>query len=256
MAQKIVKVPKSLTSETIPVFLLNALGCDARVVPCNILFDFELFEWIDPVGVVVFSNLLEYLRHQNFDFNFTNHFAWSWDRNEGIIYLKDSLFFDRYDPTGPHKSAGVRASTIPLNFIDNNRSHGFLLNRLMPWISSIVRLSTDSIDSVRVSLDEIFHNVADHSGVKTGCCFAQHFPKLKEIHLAISDFGRGIPASVRTIRQNISDSEAVKLACEEGFTTKSNVQNRGAGLSTLIKYITLSNSGKVWITRVRHHLPF
>lgn len=119
---------------------------------------------------------------------------------------------------------------------------------MMPWIGRSVGMTTESLASIRVSLEEVLHNVRDHSGVDIGCTFAQHFPKKNRIQIAISDFGKGIPTVIRNKIPETSDSAALRLACQEGFTTQSNVQNRGAGLPTLIKYVTQNNGGNILIT--------
>jgi hypothetical protein len=108
-------------------------------------------------------------------------------------------------------------------------------------------LSTKAGEVQRTSLEEIFHNVNDHSGEGIGCTFAQHFPNKKRIQIAVSDFGKGIPKTVRTKLPLLTDSEAIKKACEEGFTTQSNVKNRGAGLPNLMRYVTQRNNGTVLI---------
>lgn len=119
----------------------------------------------------------------------------------------------------------------------------------MPWIGQEVNLSDDSLSALRTSIEEIFHNIRDHSGVGIGCVFAQHYPRKKEIQIAISDFGQGIPTLVRTkLPEILSDTDALRKACEEGFTTQSNVRNRGAGLANLMRYITLRNNGTVLIS--------
>lgn len=124
----------------------------------------------------------------------------------------------------------------------------------MPWVGDAVGMSVESLAGVRVSLEEVMHNVRDHSGVEIGCTFAQHFPNKNRIQIAISDFGAGIPNVVRRKMPMTSDSAALRLACQEGFTTKSNVQNRGAGLPTLIKYVTQNNGGNVIIAAGSGHL--
>lgn len=125
---------------------------------------------------------------------------------------------------------------------------------MMPWIGRSVGMTTESLASIRVSLEEVLHNVRDHSGVDIGCTFAQHFPKKNRIQIAISDFGKGIPTVIRNKIPETSDSAALRLACQEGFTTQSNVQNRGAGLPTLIKYVTQNNGGNILITAGHGHL--
>ena len=114
----------------------------------------------------------------------------------------------------------------------------FLYFKLMPWIAREVGLKEESLSAIRTSIEEVFHNIRDHSGVGVGCFFAQHYPRKNEIELAISDFGLGFPAQVRTLIPSISDTDALKKASEEGFTTKSNVRNRGAGLTNIMNYIT------------------
>ncbi|MBK9498716.1 MAG: hypothetical protein IPO06_04890 [Leptospiraceae bacterium] len=45
----------------------------------------------------------------------------------------------------------------------------------------------------------------------------------------------------------MKDSEAIKLAAQEGFSTKTNPQNRGAGLDILIKNTISHQSDKISI---------
>ncbi|MNL53453.1 hypothetical protein D3C87_1767000 [compost metagenome] len=59
---------------------------------------------------------------------------------------------------------------------------------------------------------------------------------------------------MRKVLPDTSDPAALRIACQEGFTTQSNVQNRGAGLPTLIKYVTQSNGGNVLIAAGVGHL--
>lgn len=165
----------------------------------------------------------------------------------GTRFLDDSLFFERYLKKKLFEASSVRSTTVPLKLLHSEENENFLLYTLMPWIGNVVGMSPDSLAGVRVSLEEVLHNVQDHSGVKVGCIFAQHFPNKSEIQIAISDFGAGIPAVVRRVSPELSDTEALRRACEEGFTTQSNVRNRGAGLPTLIRYVTMNNGGNVLI---------
>ena len=96
-------------------------------------------------------------------------------------------------------------------------------------------------------IEEIFANISDHSAVNIGCAFAQCFPNKNEIHVAISDFGLGIPEVVRRKVADLDDAQAIARACVEGFTTSDNVRNRGAGLPNLLRYVTLRNQGTVLI---------
>jgi len=76
--------------------------------------------------------------------------------------------------------------------------------------------------------------------------FIQHFPQEKLVTISMSDFGLGIPSRVREKVENISDSEAIIRAVEEGFTTKSRPTNKGIGLDYLLKAVVLNNGGQVY----------
>jgi anti-sigma regulatory factor (Ser/Thr protein kinase) len=131
-----------------------------------------------------------------------------------------------------------RVGTVPLQLIAHDQAFSYLSFRLVPWVADILKLPKQSLESLRACLEEIFHNVNDHSGVPIGCAFAQHYERTSEIQIAVSDFGVGIPSRVRTVLPTLNDQQALRQASMEGFTTKSNVQNRGAGLTNLIRFVT------------------
>jgi len=203
---------------------------DARC--SSIVFDFDHLQFIEPVGVVILSNIIESLKKSKVKYSLQNHNA----RTIANKYLDDAGFFRTYAGKAVFPDCHKRTTTIPLRLVANQDATHFLYAELMPWISQEVGLSDDSLAAVRTSIEEVFHNIRDHSGVGVGCVFAQHFPNKNQIQLAISDFGRGIPTSIRTVKADATDQEALRLACQEGFTTKSNVRNRGAGLPNLMRY--------------------
>lgn len=205
-------------------------------------FDFADLGFIEPVGVVVLSNLIEYLNRMGA----TCTFSWL-TLSKPVVYLDDSGFFLRYLGKPIRDHATVRVGTLPLTLVANPESIGFLYMKMIPWLAQRMDTSELSLSVVRVCIEEIFHNISDHSGVNVGCVHAQYFPKGKDIQIAISDFGTGIPYNVRKVQPLIDDTQALALACKEGFTTQSNVRNRGAGLATLIKYVTGKNRGNIWI---------
>jgi anti-sigma regulatory factor (Ser/Thr protein kinase)/anti-anti-sigma regulatory factor len=234
-------IPRTLNADTMFTFVDGAIDEQRDARSSKVALDFGSLEFIEPVGVVILSNLIEYLRKCGVKVVFKNHTA----RTVAIKFLDDSQFFVEYERRAIFQDCAVRPSTIPLNRIHNDRSQEFLLHKLMPWIAKSVGLTAQSLVSTKVALEEILHNVRDHSGVQIGCTFAQYFPNKNRIQIAISDFGCGIPEMVRTKLPDVSDTHALRLACQEGFTTKTNVQNRGAGLPTLMRYVTQRNGGNV-----------
>lgn len=239
-----IQLPMNFNVVTMYPFIDKVIDeqCDAKC--SKLTFDFSAVRFIEPVGIVVLSNFIEYLKKAKVKVFFKGHKV----RTPANIYLDDSGFFNYYLKGFVFETHSARKTTIPLQLVANQEATSFLYTKLMPWIGCEVGLSEDSLSAIRTSIEEIFHNIRDHSGVGVGCVFAQHFPKINIIELAISDFGLGIPELVRTKIPNISDTEALRMAKEEGFTTKSNVRNRGAGLTNITRYITQRNNGTILIS--------
>lgn len=210
----------------------------------QVVIDFSRLKFIEPIGVVILSNLIEYLGRAGIP---TSLAGVNFQSTPAVAYLDDSDFFKRYIGRPLREWAKARDTCLPLTMVSNAQAVGYLHSTLIPWLAASLNTTEESLATVRVCLDEVFSNINFHSGVDYGCLHIQHFPNSKEIQIAISDFGVGIPTNVRKIRPGLIDSAALSMACEEGFTTQSNVKNRGAGLATLIRYLTLKDRGKVWL---------
>jgi anti-sigma regulatory factor (Ser/Thr protein kinase) len=220
-----------------------ALNEDGESLWASVRFDFSRLVFIDPTGVVVLSNLVDYLRRKGTKVRFKV----SKPYNQGTVYLDDFGFFRHHAGKALREEAALRNTTVPLARIRHEQIFGYLSNSLIPWIAARVGLVPESISAVSTCFEEIFHNIEDHSEVQIGHAFAQFFPRSDVINVVISDFGVGIPHVVRRIRKGLSDPDAIAEACKEGFSTKTNVRNRGAGLPTLIRYVTNRNQGTVII---------
>lgn len=238
-----IELPAAFNAWTMYDFVGELLN-EQRDAKCSkVYFDFNRVTFIEPVGVVVLSNLIEYLKKLGVAVWFKGHKT----RTRCTEFLDDSGFFEQYLKSRIFSGSGLRSTTIPLKLLSQTEFTGYLYMKLMPWIGNEVGLSEESLSALRTSLEEIFHNVDDHSGVGVGCTFAQHYPNKRQIQIAVSDFGAGIPNVVRTKLPKLTDPEALKKACEEGFSTQSNVRNRGAGLPNLMRYVTQRNDGNVLI---------
>lgn len=246
----VVLLPYRLTHLTMHPFIGGALDENGDPRYSQIKFDFARLSFIDPTGVVVASNLIDYLRQRGVKVKF--HIVKPYSTT--TEYLDDFGFFRHYRGEALRPSAALRNTTVPLERVKSAAIFAYLNSHLMPWIAARVGLEQNSVDAVKTCFEEIFYNIDDHAGVKIGSAFAQFFPSKEHIHVAISDFGVGIPNVVRRVLPRISDEDALRKACEEGFTTKTNVRNRGAGLPTLMKYVTLRNHGTVLLVSGRAEL--
>jgi anti-sigma regulatory factor (Ser/Thr protein kinase)/anti-anti-sigma regulatory factor len=240
-----VKLPTAFNATSLYRFIDKAIDEQCGAKCSKIYFDFSTLSFIEPVGVVVLSNLIEYFKKIGVKVAFKGHTV----ATKANTFLDDAGFFSYYLKHYIFESSSQRSTTKALKLVSSGDATSYLYFTLMPWIGQEVELSEESLSALRTSIEEIFHNIRDHSGVGIGCVFAQHYPQKKEIQIAISDFGEGIPTLVRTKLPNItSDTDALRQACQEGFSTQSNVRNRGAGLSNLMRYITLRNNGTVLIS--------
>jgi anti-sigma regulatory factor (Ser/Thr protein kinase) len=240
----VIQLPKTFNGNSMYQFMKKALNEQGDAQCKEITFDFIDLEFIEPTGVVVLSNLIEYF----LKIGVTTRFDGQQYLTKGVVYLDDSGFFRHYLKVFLRPHAALRMTTLPLKLVANPMAIMYLYEDMMPWLAQRLQTTAIALSTVRVCMEEIFNNISDHSGVNVGCVYAQHFPRQKEIHIAISDFGLGIPANVQKVRPEASPAEALSLAVQEGFTTKSNVRNRGAGLAILMRYVTLRNKGAVFIT--------
>lgn len=246
----VVQLPKQFNADSMYPFIQRAVDEQGDAQCKEITFDFSTLLFIEPVAVVVLSNLIEYFLKIGVKTRFSGHQQLS----KAVVYLDDSGFFKHYLKKPLREHAKLRDSTLPLRLVANPSAIGYLYEEMIPWIAMQLHTTPVALATVRVCLQEVFHNISDHSGVNVGCVFAQHFPAADELQVAISDFGLGIPANVRKVKPEATDSQALSLALQEGFTTKSNVQNRGAGLPILMRYVTQKNKGAVLITSGKAYL--
>lgn len=236
-------LPHTFNRETMYPFIAAAIDCDKFEPKCSkLILDFTQLSFIEPVGVVVLSNTIEWLKKHEVKISFVNHTK----RTRAILFLDDSQFFQRYLHKKIAPASDVRNTTVPLGLVKHARSY-FYIEDLMEWLAKRLLMSKSSLTGIKVCLHEIFNNIRDHASEDTGCIFVQHYPQKDEIRIAISDFGVGIPTNVRIIIPAIDDSNAILKATEEGFTSKPGGKNRGAGLEILINSIVGNNKGVVHI---------
>ncbi|MBV9568807.1 MAG: sensor histidine kinase [Hyphomicrobiales bacterium] len=221
-------------------------------VPEEIAFNFAELQFIKPSGIVFLSNFIHWLSKQGCKVRFEGLTADS----SALRYLDDSLFFEQHSGKKLNQAAKPRSTTRPLVQIANRESYAWLDLNLVPWLSSQTGIPESSFLRLRTCLSEIFNNIQHHTKYDIGSVFAQHFPTEGEIVIAISDFGCGIPTSVRTKLPELSDSDAILQAVREGFTTRSIPTNKGAGLDYLLRCVVDAHGGSVTIYSHRAMVRF
>lgn len=92
------------------------------------------------------------------------------------------------------------------------------------------------LSAVSISLVEAFYNVFDHAEAD-GNAFSIIFynEKTQILSYAVSDFGIGIPTSVRRMLPDIDkDTDAINWAIKDTSTVRSTARNKGYGMSNIL----------------------
>lgn len=220
--------------------------------PAEVVVDFSGLRFVEPVGVAFATNLIHWLRNGGIQCKLRAGAVLS----QPLRYLDDSGFFAilRGEPLRPF--AHVRPTTTGMKLIAQERSHAWIEQELSPWLMRQVTLPPPSFYPLNTCFVELFNNVADHSSKTVGCIFGQHYPNRREVVVAFSDFGVGLASRVREVESQLTESDAIIRACDEGFSTRGNPKNRGAGLRYLLDVVVLACNGNVTISSLGGSVKF
>lgn len=238
---KNVLLPANLQMNAISRFASDIVGADGNPLAEDFVLDFSRLNFIDGSGYTVLSNAIEWLLSRGASVSFRN---FSTLKRPAIQYLDDCGFFARYVKYSLRAHARVRPTTLPCVFIKHQSGFSWVEHRLSPWLEATLDASHGQIGGVRTCVKEVLNNIADHSNVNTGFVHAQHYPNAHIVKITMSDFGDGIPNTIRSTYGAMEDIDAIVLATQDGVTAKSRPNNMGAGLSYLVDTI-LANQGVV-----------
>jgi len=246
----IVTLPHRLNVETMYDVIGRAIDEHQKARGQDITFDFSGLSFVDPDGMTVLSNLLEWLKKREVRIALANCDI----GQPAIQYMDDCGFFGLYGNGALRTSAATRETTIPFRRLLVEESHEWLDLHVFPWLAEKLQVTTASLAEFKTCVREIFNNIEDHSTERIGCAHIQWFQNEHKIKISISDFGVGIPTEIRRTYQVSDDAEAIALAIREGISSKRNGRNRGAGLSYLIDNVVRRNGGSVSIHSNRGQL--
>lgn len=241
MSKAIIELPRLFNLSSLYEFVSSVTGPDNEPRHEIVSFDFSGLRFIEGDGLTVFCNTIEWLRKRGVRCLFRHYQVPS----DAVRYLDDCGFFRTYLGAPLDPSASVRDTTLPFKKVRHADSHSWLEHEVSPWLAHKIGTVPEALYDVRTCIKEIFNNIVDHSTEEIGCIHIQWYPNRSQIHIAISDFGRGIPAAIAQGYSPADDGDAILLATQEGVTTKSIPTNRGAGLSILIDYVVARNQGAV-----------
>lgn len=246
-----VMVPSNLDRSSISTLLTEVIDEEMNPKADRIDFNLSGITFINPAGMTAFLNLCYWLsRTENVSASFL-HISEKENkipRNKSVMaYMADSGFFKLFtNNDNLYKVPQLRTTTLPMKLLFVKESYGWKKGELKYWLQRTTQTESE-FSNVQVAIDEIFNNISDHSMKDNGCVFAQFYPRNREIIISISDFGIGIPNSVRPMYPELEDYELLEKATEEGVSMRSSPGNRGAGLNNIIRSLTNCGIGTVYI---------
>lgn len=240
---KTVYLPGYFSLGALSAFTGEIVGLDGRPTDVDFTLDFSRLNFIEGSGLTVLSNTVEWLFHHGARVAFAGH---NRPHVGSLAYLDDCGFFQRYLQTSIRQNPTVRRSTLPFTKVEHAQAHGWLVYQFTPFICGVLGVQSGAVGSIRSCVGEILNNIQDHSTLNLGFAHVQHYPRVNQVCITVSDFGRGIPNSMRIKRPWLTDEQAILVATEEGVTSQTTPRNRGMGLDLLVRQVT-SNGGRVTI---------
>lgn len=249
-----IKLPKRLNIISIDNIIPCLLDKKLNPIHTEVKYDCSVLDWIDPIGMTVFFNLVKKLQSLHVRQSIT---GLENSHKDPLKFMDDSHFFKEIMGKTLRENACPRDTTIPIRMVEHKESYYWVEQSCIHWIAKRINRDPESLAELKLCLYELFNNIKDHSSVNSGCIFTQYYPKKDMVSIALADFGVGIPYKVRTVCSSIEDdAKAILKAMEEGFTTKSSHRNRGVGLHLLAQTVA-NNEGTLTIRsgcgKILHH---
>ncbi|MFU2208166.1 hypothetical protein [Solidesulfovibrio sp. C21] len=243
-----IPLPERFNKNTMYGFFSQIIDDNGNPIHKKVMLDFKtLTKFIEPAGICVLLNATSWMQANGVDVLCDlPETGTCGSKTHPIRYLDDVNFFDIFLGEKLFQSPSTQRRVLPLTLLKFSDSFQFLDTILIPQVNSWLSMDIkNQFPEFEMCFGEIFNNIRDHSGVDTGCVFAQHYKDY--FMLSVSDFGVGIPFNVRKVAPDTTDGEAITMALQEGFSTKSTPKNRGAGLDNIIANIAGPTGGSVTI---------
>lgn len=238
-----VYLPKRFTAHGLYPFVRQVVGQDGEPTAERVVFDFQRLTFINGYGLTVLCNALEWLKAEGVSLAFRNFRS---TQKECIRYLDDCGLFQKYIGESLREECCIRSTTLPFTHVAHAEAFGWLEHQFTPWASRALVVPSYALQSVRACIKELFNNILDHSTRESGYIHCQHYPNMSQLSVTVSDFGKGIPDTIRATFGSMTDEEAILHASRRGVTTKGHPNNQGEGLDLLITNVT-GNHGNVSI---------
>lgn len=193
----------------------------------NVAFDFSNTGWIDAEATPFLGVLVQKFQDENL-----NVYVKLPENQNVVRILEKNGFLSTYG-LSKKQLADVHGTTIPYSVLDSREDDEideFLENRVFRLIHK--HIEKDEIEIIRNAVNEVSHNVKDHSTQSSLYFCGQFYPSKKYIALTLTDNGITIPKKIRhkfSSKLLQSDFDIIEWATGHGNSTK-NVASSGLGL--------------------------
>ncbi|MGB5157463.1 ATP-binding protein [Desulfobacterium sp. N47] len=214
----------------------------------DIRFDFSLCGFLRPNAVALLGGLARLIESRMGSVVFD----WSTLQNSWVrTTIRQNGFASTFgDPSAPWDGTSIpyrEDKTLDMNNIMDYLTYNWIGKG---WVHVSDRLR----DAIAGKMWEIYNNAFEHSGTEIGVfSCGQYFKTHNYLILSVADFGRGIPANVRTFLRQYADEALVsklsgatclKWAFERGNSTCMGRVARGLGLDLLKEFVRI-NQGEL-----------
>ena len=249
MTQKVIQIP-TLNDGPHDFARLFGIWNEVNDYFEDIRFDFSRCGFLRPNAVAFLGGLARLVESRmgsvTFDWDTLRHGA-----------VMTNLCQNGFAGTFAYPSSRWDGNSIPYREDITLDMNGIMDYLTYNWIGKgWVHVSDRLRDAIAGRMWEIYSNAFEHSGTDVGVfSCGQHYWRQNYLILSAVDFGRGIPANVRSfLRQyveealvsKLSGAACLKWAFERGNSTCTGGVARGLGLDLLKEFVRL-NQGKLEI---------
>lgn len=247
MAQKVIQIP-TLNDAPADFQRLFAIWSQVNDYFEEVRFDFSRCGFLRPNAVAFLGGIARLIESRMGSVVFD----WSTLQNKRVMA---NICQNGFAGAFGYPSSGWDGNSIPYREDKTLNMNGIMDYLTYNWIGKgWVHISNRLRDAIAGKMWEIYNNAFEHSGTEIGVfSCGQHFWRQNDLILSVADFGRGIPANVRTFLRRYADEALVsklsgatclKWAFERGNTTCMGGIARGLGLDLLKEFIRI-NQGKL-----------
>lgn len=187
---------------------------------------------IEPTHIVLLACFIEYIHKQGYKvlLDFSNI--------EISRFFYDEVKIRDYFVGGQEYIEPKDNKILNLWRIVDNKAFGYSINT-SEYLGNVYFKDYDTT-ALKVSLDEVYANIADHSkSYGIAYSYISYKPVSGKIYVAVCDFGLGIAKTLRAkYGKYTNDKEALRDSIEIGVSAMTNERNRGRGLNTIISSLS------------------